>query len=179
MHSLGSAAPHLPLEGDLPADHGHLRHLRTQCRYLHYISRYIYTRYLCISTVCTRVTPPPRQVPASPCVCSMAVSGWAWWQRRPWPGSRRNTWVVCHHYTVHCTLSTLHHALQDVMLPPGARYHEAAPVLATAAEPDLGHEDKPRLCAAVCLLVIITILQTIECCQHRVAGQRMVHQRLG
>ena len=109
MHSLGSAAPHLPLEGDLPADHWHLRHLRTQCRYLHYISRYIYTRYLCISTVCTRVTPPPRQVPASPCVCSMAVSGWAWWQRRPWPGSRRNTWVVCHHY-IHSTQYTIYTA---------------------------------------------------------------------
>ena len=77
-------------------------------------------------------------------------------------------------YTVHCTL---YHALQDVTLPPGARYHEAAPVLATAAEPDL--KENQRLCAAVCLPVIITILQTIQCCQHRVASQGMVHQRLG
>ena len=78
---------------------------------------------------------------------------------------------------LHCTLSTLYHALQDVMLPPGARYHEAAPVLATAAEPDL--KENQRLCAAVCLPVVITILQTIQCCQHRITGQRMVHQRLG
>ena len=70
-------------------------------------------------------------------------------------------------YTVH---STLHHALQDVMLPPGARYHEAAPVLAAAAEPDLGHENVKK-----------SMSQTgwCECCQHRVTGQGMVHQRLG
>ena len=70
---------------------------------------------------------------------------------------------------LHCTLSSLYHALQDVMLPPGARYHEAAPVLAAAAEPDLGHEN------------VQSMSQTVwwECCQHRVTGQGMVHQRLG
>ena len=69
-------------------------------------------------------------------------------------------------YTVHCTL---YHALQDVLLSPGARYHEAAPVLPAAAEPDLGHEN------------VQSMSQTVwwECCQHRVTGQGMVHQRLG
>ena len=49
--------------------------------------------------------------------------------------------VSTYHYTVHIILSSLYHALQDVLLSPGARYHEAAPVLAAAAEPDLGHEN--------------------------------------
>ena len=55
---------------------------------------------------------------------------------------------------LHCTLSTLYHALQDVTLPPGARHHEAAPVLATAAEPDLGHENVHpwnQECQSVCV----------------------------
>ena len=78
---------------------------------------------------------------------------------------------------LHCTLSTLYHALQDVMLPPGARYHEAAPVLATAAEPDLGHENVHpwnQECQSVCVTKYWQ-----ECCQYRITGQGMVHQRLG
>ena len=64
-------------------------------------------------------------------------------------------------YTVHCTL---YHALQDVMLPPGARYHKAAPILATAAEPDLGHEARecssvePRMSVCLCHKVLARVL---------------------
>ena len=78
---------------------------------------------------------------------------------------------------LHCTLSTLHHALQDVMLPPGARYHEAAPVLATAAEPDLGHENVHpwnQECQSVCVTKYWQ-----DRFHYRITGQGMVHQRLG
>ena len=160
MHSLGPAAPHLPLEGDLPADHRHLGHLKTQCRYLHWISRHIstlqcgYLHYISMYIYCMHqgdaAAPPGALFPVCLQHGGVGVGVVAEEAHPGQPQEHLGSVSPLHHstqYTLHCTLytvtlhCTLYHALQDVMLPPGARYHEAAPVLPAAAEPDLGHEN--------------------------------------